>query len=114
MRPSDRFFRIAATILVLTLATTVLWISAATAKTLQDITLEEIYNPKMPKIWREGFYTGMFLATPVNCRSMSTNMVIAAIEAALQAGEITRDWQAYQAMLYVLGNHGCMAEKPNV
>jgi hypothetical protein len=125
MRPADRFFRVAATILVFSLIVTILWISAATAAGpfIEDLTLGDLSGPKITAHFRDGVLTGVFLtimaSNGVACPMMSTNMMQAAIESALQAREITPDWTVYRASLYVLARAGCSATgtatvKPNV
>lgn len=115
MRPADRFFRICATILFVTLITVILWISAATAASsyIEDLTLNDLNSQRIPRVFRDGIITGVFLALTASqamtCPLMTAEMLKAGLEAALAAKEISGDATVYHASLYVLVQAGCKA-----
>ncbi len=88
---------------------------------IESLTLEDINGPKISQSWRDGVYTGVFLtlmsSKAMVCPMMSTNMMKAAIEAAVAANEISTIWTVYHASLYVLARAGCKPvekkEKPD-
>ena len=114
------------TILLVALAVVAFaWASASTASAggyIEDMVIADLYSQKIPKAWRDGVYTGMFLTVmsskAVSCPMMSTNMMIAGVEAALASKEITPEWRVYPSVMYVLIRAGCTpapaAEKSNV
>lgn len=108
------------TIMLIALAVVAFFWASASAAYIEDLTLEDLYNQKIPKAWRDGVYTGIFLTVmsskAVACPMMSANMLIAGVEAALGAKEITPDWRIYSSVMYVLIRSGCTTatEKSNV
>jgi hypothetical protein len=100
------------TILLIALAVVAFaWANASAGNYIEDLTLEDLHGQKIPKAWRDGLYTGIFLSLmsskAVSCPMMSANMMIAGVEAALSAKEITADWRVYPSVLYVLIRAGC-------
>ena len=104
------------TITIIVIALVVLaffWASASTASAgyIEDLTIGDLLGPKIPASFRDGVYVGIFhtilSSEAVSCRMMSADMMTAGIVAALQAKEITADWTAYRASLYVLVRAGC-------
>ncbi len=80
---------------------------------IADLTLEELGGPRISKDFRTGVLTGVFLALSGSkamlCPLASAKMMIAAIDAAVQAKEISEIWTVYHASLYVLVRMGCRA-----
>lgn len=106
------------TIILLALAVVAFAWANASADYIEDLTLGDLNSQKIPKAWRDGVYTGIFLSLmsskALACPMMSANMMIAGIWAALDAKEITPDWRVYPSVMYVLLRAGCTAaEKTN-
>ena len=103
--------RLLSILLVLTVIA-MLWISAAAAADyIEDLTLDDLTGPKVPRVYRDGLITGVFLALmsskAITCRTMSADMLKAGLDVALAAKEISGAWTVYHASLYVLMRSGC-------
>jgi len=86
------------------------------AGSIDALTMEELSGPKIPASFRDGVIVGVLHAVSASggmqCATMSSNMLKAGLEAALQAKEISGVWTVYHASLYVLVRAGCTATEP--
>ena len=102
--------RLLSALLVLAVLT-MLWANTAAADYIEDLTLDDLTGPKVPRVYRDGLITGGFLALmsskAITCRTMSADMLKAGLDVALAAKEISGAWTVYHASLYVLMRSGC-------
>ena len=101
------------TILLIALAVVAFAWASASAGYIEDLTLNDLNSQRIPRVFRDGIITGVFLALTASqamtCPLMTAEMLKAGLEAALAAKEISGDATVYHASLYVLVQAGCKA-----
>lgn len=96
--------------------TVLFWPTAGYPGGIDELTVGEVYGPRIPLSFRQGVVAGMMVSISnfgVVCPYMSPGMMIAALDAARSDKSITDDWKIYGAVLYIMNRAGCeLPDKP--